>query len=74
MDSLVQRRITDYLTEADDHYFKGKYDKCVHTFQLLREELNATKSLLEVCSMDRCVFSCLIENNILTSKSLVGTV
>jgi hypothetical protein len=72
MDSLLQSRIYDYLTQADDYYFKGKYDKCVHTFQQLREELRATKSLLEVCSLDAYVFICLIENNVIISKSLVG--
>jgi hypothetical protein len=72
MESSVQRRLSDYLTEADECYFKGKYDMCIHIFQLLREEVNMTKSLLEVCSMDKCVFSCIIENNILISKGLVG--
>jgi hypothetical protein len=73
MESLLQRRISDCLTEAGDFYLKGMYDKCVQTFQLLCEEAKATQSLLEVCSMDKCVFCCLIENNILVSKGLVGT-
>lgn len=73
MESLVQRRIFDCLTEAGDWYLKGMYDKCVQTFLLLCEEAKATRSLLEVCSVDKCVFCCLIENNILVSKGLVGT-
>jgi hypothetical protein len=71
MNSAVKHRIPLYLTEAEDYYFKGTYDKCIHKFQLLREELNETKSLT-VCSMDKYAFSCLIDNNILISKSLVG--
>jgi hypothetical protein len=73
MESLVQRRISDRLTEAGDCYLKGMYDKCVQTFQLLQEEAKATQSLLEVCNVDKRIFCCLIENNILVSKGLVGT-
>lgn len=73
MESLVQRRISDCLTEAGDCYLKGMYDKCVQTFQLLCEEAKPTRSLLEVCNVDKSVFCCLIENNILISKGLVGT-
>ncbi|PNF42453.1 hypothetical protein B7P43_G09355 [Cryptotermes secundus] len=70
MESLVQGRISDCLTKAGDCYLKGMYDKCIQTLQLLYEEAKATHSLLEVCSLDKCVFCCLIENNILVSKGL----
>jgi hypothetical protein len=72
MESVVQPRISACLTEAGDCYLKGMYDKCVQTFQLLCEEAKATPSLLEVCSVDKPVFCCVIENNILVSKGLVG--
>lgn len=72
MESSIQLRISQYLSEADEYYLKGKYDKCEHTLRLLREEVDATKSLLEVCSMKKCVFSCIIESNILISKGLVS--
>jgi hypothetical protein len=72
MESSIQLRISHYLSEADEYYLKGKYDKCEHTLRLLREEVDETKSLLEVCSMKKCVFSCIIESNILISKVLVS--
>jgi hypothetical protein len=72
MESSIQSRISQYLLEADEYYLQGKYDKCEHTLCLLREEVDATKSLLEVCSMKKCVFSCVIENNMLISKGLVS--
>jgi mevalonate kinase len=72
MESSVQLRISHYLSEADECYLKGKYDKCEHTLRLLCDEVDATKSLLEVCSMKKCVFSCIIESNILISKGLVS--
>jgi hypothetical protein len=71
MESSIQLRISHYLSMADEYYLKGKYDKCEHTFCLLREEVDAAKSLLEVCGMKKCVFSCIIESNILISKGLV---
>lgn len=73
MESLVQSRISDCLIKAGDCYLKGMYDKCIQTLHLLYEEAKATHTLLEVCSVDKCVFCCLIENNILVSKGLVGT-
>ena len=72
MESSIQLRISRYLSEADEYYLKGNYDKCEHTLRLLREEVDATKSLLEVCSMKKCIFSCIIESNILISKGLVS--
>jgi hypothetical protein len=72
MESLVQSRICDRLAEANGFYLKGIYDKCVQTFRLICEEAKATQSLLEVCSVDKYVFRCLIENNILVSRGLVG--
>jgi hypothetical protein len=72
MDSSIQCRFSHYLSEADEYYLKGKYDKCEHTLRVLREEVVATKSLSEICSMDKCMFSCIIENNILISKGLVS--
>ena len=72
MESSIQLRISRYLSEADEYYLKGKYDKCEHTLRLLREEVDATKSLSEVCNMKNCVFICIIESNILISKGLVS--
>jgi hypothetical protein len=72
MENLVQSRICDGLTEAVDFYFKGIYDKCIQTLHLLCEEAKATRSLLEVCDVDKYVFCCLTENNVLVSKGLVG--
>jgi mevalonate kinase len=72
MESSIQLRISHYLSEADEYYLKGKFDECERTLRLLREEADATKSLLEICSMKKCVFSCIIESNILISKGLVS--
>jgi hypothetical protein len=72
MESSIQSRISHYLSEVDEYYLQGKYDKCEQTLRLVREEADATKSLLEVCSTKKCVFSCVIENNMLISKGLVS--
>ena len=72
MESSIELRISHYLSAADEYYSKGQYDKCEHTLRLLCEAVDATKSLLEVCSMKKCVFSCIIESNILISKGLVS--